>query len=87
MNIENLPKGFRRVDTCGRCDSEMTLFEAFLDEDRGVVTRFKCNKCAHISGLIYKDAFIETFKKAEAKELKGETKEEPVVKSAEDIYV
>ena len=83
MNIDNLPRGFRREDTCLMCRSEMTLFEAFLDDERGVITRFKCNKCSSIFGLIYSDGWIEAFKKAEEAELKGEV-EHKDVKHAED---
>lgn len=85
MNIENLPRGFKREIECIMCGEITTLYEAFLDEEQGVITRFCCGECKHTQGLIYSGSFIEAFKKAEKAEQEGETQRQEV-RTAEDIY-
>ena len=76
MNLINLPSGFKKEDQCNRCDGPTKIFEVFLSPD-GVVTRFQCETCKSISGLIYSGSFVERYKKAEAAEQTGT----PVVQS------
>jgi len=83
MNIDNLPRGFRREEECLLCNGRMDIYEAFLGCD-GVVTRFKCVKCGNIFGLVYSGANpIQRFRKAEADE---QLTSQPGP-TAEDVYV
>ena len=84
MDFSNLPRGFRRNETCLLCHSITDLSEVFIQDD-SVYTRFTCPKCGEVFSLIYTGPIVEQYKKAEANDHMGIKSGD--MKSAEDMVV